>query len=604
LRNDDEVSGENLPQKDREIKIDLYNINLYCYTQRYELKKILFTFVVVFSLIALASSKAADQYRSNALQITSKSNTSTDCSGNVTNISIENIVGGVGLTGVVRNNGGVTLNNLTVSINMTTGSFVRLKTTSFSIQTLAINESTELRIQLFGIGLGKLTPLPEISIIVKSSESVQKEVQIVTMIFGPFTKIITTYIKGEAFNGYTLFSPEYSKKAFLMDKQGKIVHTWESSYIQGLGLLLLENGDLLRTALLYNNPVFIAGGATGGVELFNWNGSILWHYNYSNDQHCLHHDIEILPNGHILMVGWEYKTAEEAIAAGRNPDTLPVGELWPDHVIEVERTGPFGGTIVWEWHTWDHLIQDFNPVKENYGVVKEHPELIDINYGTDIGKERADWNHINSIDYNEKYDQILLSAHNQHEIWIIDHSTTTEESAGHTGGNSGNGGDLLYRYGNPETYGAGTSNDQRLFGQHDAQWIPEGSPGEGNILIFNNGEGRPDGQYSSVDELIPPVDDNGFYYLEPGLAYGPKELVWSYTAENPFDFYAGYLSSAQRLPNGNTLVCDGDHGEFFEVTSEKKTVWKYHNTIPNPIANQVFKILCYPPDYPGLNYLS
>jgi hypothetical protein len=385
-----------------------------------------------------------------------------------------------------------------------------------------------------------------------------------------------------------------------MDKQGTIVHTWESDYIQGLGLLLLENGDLLRTALLCNNPVFTAGGETGGVELFNWNGTKLWQYNYSNNQHCLHHGIDVLPNGHILMVGWEYKTAEEAIAAGRNPDNLPAGELWPDHVIEVERKGPSEGIIVWEWHVWDHLIQDFDPTKENYGGVEQHPELIDINYGDIEGKDLADWNHINSIDYNEEYDQILLSARHQHEIWVIDHSTTTQEAAGHVGGKSGKGGDLLYRYGNPEIYRAGGNSDRRLFGQHDAQWIPAGYPGEGHILIFNNGQGRPEGQYSSIDEIIPPVDENGSYYREPGSAYGPEEPIWSYTTDNPLDFYAGYLSGTQRLPNGDTLICDGDHGVFFEVTQEKKTVWKYHNTIPTPLTNQVFKILCYAPDYPGL----
>lgn len=368
-------------------------------------------------------------------------------------------------------------------------------------------------------------------------------------------------------------------------------------------MLLLENGDLLRTVLPFNNPVFIAGGVTGGVERFTWNGTLLWQYNYSDSQHCLHHGIDVLPNGHILMVAWEYKTAEEATTAGRNPESLPAGELWPDHVIEVEPTGPTQGTIVWEWHVWDHLVQDFDPTKENYGDVGQHPELVDINYGDIEGKERADWNHINSVDYNAEFDQILLSARYQHEIWVIDHSTTTEEAAGHSGGRSGKGGDLLYRWGNPETYGAGDLGDRRLFAQHDAQWIPAGCPGEGHILVFNNGQGRPEGQFSSVDELIPPVEENGSYDMTPGSSFGPDEPVWSYTAEHPFDFYAGYLSGAQRLPNGNTLICNGDRGSFFEVTQGKKTVWNYYNTIPTPLTNQVFNILCYPPDYPGLRYL-
>lgn len=564
------------------------------------MKRIVFIVLASFMVISYIPLRGMPLHNSTIVEHTNQSFSSAVFFGNVTNISIEKIVDGFGITLLIKNNGGVHLKNLSVTIDKTIVSFVFLKTRSFSIPSLDINESIEIPIRICGISLGKITALPEITVVVRTTRGIQKEVRITTKVFGPFTKIISIYFIDDAFNGYTLFSPEYSTKTFLINKQGEIVHTWVSDYVQGLGLLLLENGDLLRTTLPYTNPVFIAGGVTGGVELYNWSGTMVWQYNYSNAQHCLHHNIDVLPNGHILMVGWEYKTGEEAIAAGRNPDMLPAGELWPDHVIEVERTGPSDGRIVWEWHVWDHLIQDFDPLQENYGGVEQHPELVDINYGDIVGKELADWNHINSVDYNEEVDQILLSARNQHEIWVIDHSTTTEEAAGHTGGRSGRGGDLLYRYGNPATYRVGNSSDQRFFGHHDAQWIQAGCPGEGHILVFNNGAGRPQGQYSSVEEFIPPVDANGSYYLEPGLAYGPTEPVWIYTAEDPYDFFAGYLSSAQRLPNGNTLICDGDHGVFSEVTLKKKMVWMYQNTIPTPLTNQVFKILCYAPDYPGL----
>jgi hypothetical protein len=266
----------------------------------------------------------------------------------------------------------------------------------------------------------------------------------------------------------------------------------------------------------------------------------------------------------------------------------------PDHVIEVKPTGPTTGDIVWEWHLWDHLIQDFDPRQNNYGVVTDHPELVDINFG----KENMDWNHINSIDYNEEFDQIILSSYGQDEIWIIDHSTTTEEAAGHTGGNSGKGGDILYRWGNPQAYRAGDLNDKKLFGQHDAQWIESGCPGEGNILVFNNGENRPNGKYSSIDEIVPPVDANGSYFYTPGNAYGPEEPIWIYTAENPTDFYSYRLSGAHRIPNGNTLVCDGPHGYFFEVTLDKELVWEYTNPYPSPLINQVFKIRHYEKNEP------
>jgi len=193
-----------------------------------------------------------------------------------------------------------------------------------------------------------------------------------------------------------------------------------------------------------------------------------------------------------------------------------------------------------------------------------------------------DWNHTNSIAYNAQLDQIALSVLGFNEIWIIDHSTNSKHAAGHTGGKSGKGGDLLYRWGNPRAYGAGTAADQHLFAQHDVQWIQHGLKGAGNLLVFNNGRGRPDGNYSSVDEIVPPVDNNGRYMHKAKTAFGPAKPLWSYTASHKTDFYSGHVSGAQRLGNGNTLICAGESGTIFEVTPKKQVVWKYIN----PVAAQ------------------
>jgi len=396
---------------------------------------------------------------------------------------------------------------------------------------------------------------------------------------------------GEPFDGYTLFGPEASRYTFLLNIDGKIVYWWKSNYIQGLGMYLLENGNLLRLDLSYVHPCFRTGGFAGRVEKFDKKSNLLWEFEYSNEDHCSHHDIEPLPNGNVLMIAWEYKTKDEAIAAGRN---LNNGSsfLTPDHIIEVKPTEFSSGDIVWEWHVWDHLIQDYDPTKENYGEVEDHPELIDINY--DIDYSISDWNHINSIDYNEELDQILLSVKFFDEIWVIDHSTTTEEAAGHTGGKSGKGGDLLYRWGNPRAYRAGTESDQKFFSQHGANWIEKGCPGEGNILVFNNGVER---GYSSVDEIVPPLDNDGNYIYTPGEAYGPDEQIWIYTKNN---LWSTLLSNAQRLPNGNTLICSSDQGLFLEVTPEKDIVWQYKNYLPTPFSKDVARIYRYPKDYPGI----
>ncbi len=400
--------------------------------------------------------------------------------------------------------------------------------------------------------------------------------------------------------GYTLFSPLRSAKTYLIDMQGNVVHSWKSDAPPGQTVYLLDNGHLLRCEHTGGNRAFHGGGIGGRIRQFDWDGNVVWGFVYSNSKHCQHHDIEPLPNGNVLVLAWESKTRAEAIAAGRDPELTGREGLWPDHIIEVKPSGSSGGTIVWEWHVWDHLIQDYDSTKANYGKVAEHPELIDINYaggGMRLSREQrmrleslgylppspnrrprgghADWNHTNSIDYNAELDQIILSVLSFNEVWIIDHGTTTKEAAGHAGGKHGKGGDLLYRWGNPKTYRAGTPADQQLFAQHDARWIPPGHPGAGHVLIFNNGRGRPGGDHSSVDEIVLPLDAEGRYARKPGTAFGPARPVWSYTSPRQADFFAGHISGAQRLPNGNTLICSGEQGQLFEVNAKGKTVWKY-----------------------------
>jgi len=377
--------------------------------------------------------------------------------------------------------------------------------------------------------------------------------------------------------GQFIFAPTQSTTTYLVNADGSVNHSWPAEEYPGESVYLLDDGSIMRTEKLS----LAGGGAGGGVQRIAWDGEVLWDFEYYTSNYLSHHDIEPLPNGHVLMIAWEYKTRNEAIDAGRDPNYLQGNTLKSCHIIEVEPTGPYSGDIVWKWHVWDHLIQDFDPTKDNYGVVEDHPELVDLNFGT----VRPDWLHSNSIDYHEYFDQILLSSRNFNEIWVIDHSTTTEEAAGHTGGNSGKGGDILYRWGNPQAYGAGGSNDREFFVQHDARWIEEDCPGEGNIIVFNNGDNRPGGSYTSIDEIVPPVDEFGHYYLEPGSAYGPEEQIWKYDC----NFFTSHLGGVQRISNGNTIICDAPAGEFIEVTPEKVIVWNYENPYPSSWRNSVFK---------------
>ena len=388
--------------------------------------------------------------------------------------------------------------------------------------------------------------------------------------------------------GQILFAPMQSTFTYLLDSNKEINHTWPCSYTPGEAVYLLDDGSILRTIKISLS----AGGAGGGLQRITWEGDLIWDFRYYTNNYLSHHDIEPLPNGNILMIAWETKTRADAIDAGKDPNKLFGNSFWPDHVIEVEPTGPTSGDIVWEWHAWDHLIQDYDSGKKNYGVVEDHPELIDINFGSSSN----DWLHTNSVDYNEEFDQILLSVHNFNEIWVIDHSTTSQEAAGHTGGNSGMGGDLLYRWGNPRSYKTGTITDQKFYGQHCASWVEPGCPGEGNILVFNNGFGRPGVDYTSIDEIEPPVDESGNYELTSGEPYEPEDQIWIYDT----DFYAWFIGGAQRMPNGNTLICTGPFGKILDVTYDKDIIWQYQNTYPNPSQNNLFDIKYYPPEAPPI----
>ncbi|MEO0775719.1 MAG: aryl-sulfate sulfotransferase [Bacteroidota bacterium] len=342
------------------------------------------------------------------------------------------------------------------------------------------------------------------------------------------------------------------------------------------------------------------------MEQYSWEGNLQWFYEYSTETLHQHHDVEPLPNGNVLILAWEQKTREEAIAAGRDPDRLDLDGIWLEHIVELRPVGAGPAEIVWEWNAWDHLIQDYDPERDHFGIVRDHPERIDFNFRNDFGGE--DWLHANSIAYNAELDQIAISIRNWDEFWIIDHSTSTEEAAASTGGRWGKGGDLLYRWGNPFTYDRGTMEDRRLFGQHSVYWIEADRPDGGKLMVFNNGRSRPEGDFSTVEIIAPPVDAEGRYLLAPGESYGPEAPDWSYGDSESERFFSARISGAQRLPNGNTLICSGTNGRFFEVGPDRQQVWEYINPVRQggpipqgyPIAgNAAFRVTRYPADYPA-----
>lgn len=404
----------------------------------------------------------------------------------------------------------------------------------------------------------------------------------------------------QAFDGYTLFECNFSGpsnyRTYLIDNCGDTVHSWQHVRKSGLVVKLLENGNLLRAAHEFN-PTINAGGTGGYVQLIDWDNNVLWEYKVSSPTIQSHHDVEYMPNGNVLILAWEKKNYATCIQNGRNPALLPDSVIWTEKLLEVQPIGSDSGVVVWQWDAFDHLIQDYDSTKPNYGVVADHPELLNFNY-TGWSGAGKDWLHANSINYNPTLDQIAMSFRTMHEIYIIDHSTTTAQASSHSGGARGKGGDFLYRWGNPEVYGrASGPASHYLWAQHDCHWIPAGRPDAGKIMIFNNGTSRDTISYSSVDIINPPVDSAGNYVIASGSAFAPALPEWSYTAPLKQSFYAAFISGAQRLSNGNTLIDSGTRGRFFEINSSDSIVWEYINPVTSTgILNQYDQVPSFPVD--------
>jgi len=463
-----------------------------------------------------------------------------------------------------------------------------------------------------------------------------------------------------AFDGLTIIQPLRSKDVHLVDMDGKVVHTWKTAYPPGAWLHFMPNGNLLRGGHKEDQARFHGGGVGGVIQELDWDGKVVWEFELATDERRLHHDFVPLPNGNLLAIAWEYHAKEEAIAHGRDAEKAEDVGLWPDMILEVKPAKTRGGEIVWSWHAWDHLVQDRDPAKPGYGKLDQFPGRIDINAdhryekkeetpeekkkredlaaqmkklgytGGDAGdappdggppkdgkpggppppqEPSGDFMHTNAVAYLPIEDLIVFSSPHLSELFVIDHSTTTKEAAGDTGGRRGHGGELLWRWGNPRNYGMGTAGDQKSFYQHDPEWIPGRTEGELRILFFNNVNKKAgEKDFSSVDELVLPfVQEKGFV-RDANKAFGPKELVWSYS--DPGNFLSEFISGAQRLPNGDTLICEGKAGRVFEVTENGRTVWEYLNPLGGELEpskqggkappHALFRAVRIPKNHPGL----
>lgn len=405
--------------------------------------------------------------------------------------------------------------------------------------------------------------------------------------------------------GYTLVYPHNQPHARLLDACGEVVHMWTNDSLRrpGNSAYLTPMGNLVwahRPAAFLGDAIW-AGGGGAVIEARSWENEVLWSYELNDSTGRLHHDFALTQSGTVLAIAWERIDSLEAIEAGRNPALLEDGELWSERIIELQPNESGGADVIWQWRAWDHLVQDFDSTKLNYGTIADAPQRINVNFGTPSA-EAPDWLHMNSIDFHGGLNQILVSVPTFDELWIIDKS---EPDAG-----------LIWRWGNPEAYGQGVSEDQELHYQHAATWLDapyhQGSPDFGKIGVFNNRNPGATGPYSSVHLLNPTWNPADSSYALIGNTFGPETFDWSWTAPVPTDFFSSGLSNFERLPNGNNLILGGRTGEIFEFTPQGDTAWYYRLPIQSgePVeqgtelginANLLFRAVRYPEQYPAFN---
>jgi len=437
-----------------------------------------------------------------------------------------------------------------------------------------------------------------------------------------------------ASNGYTLFASRGA--SYLVDMKGHVVHTWRI----GTTPRLLDNGNLLDATK--DDP-----SGFGGFRELDWDGNVVWEYNEKRPGYAPHHDWVRVFNKKLgayttIYIANKSITHEQAIAAGADPRRGHYDGAQMDAIVEVDTNGK----VIWEWWFLDHVVQDDNPDWPNYAgpgkTVADFPGRIDINMpGHPL---KRDWLHCNSMDYNAELGHIVTNSV-QGEFYVIDHDGTfvandPQQSIELAAGPAG---DFLYRFGDPARYQQGdppwiqdnwnsaNTGHKQIGGSHDVQWIKPGLPGAGHFLIFNNGQYLFDRtSQSSILEIDGFLDeqgrDAGRYVNPPDAGYNQVEyhhdthkprrqisrpVVWSCLSKSPQGFFSHIGSGAQRLPNGNTLICAMTEGHFFEVTADGELVWEYINPVtPDgpvkvlrdslPMTNAVFRAYRYRSDHPAL----
>lgn len=346
----------------------------------------------------------------------------------------------------------------------------------------------------------------------------------------------TIYKPDKCCSGYTLSWKWNTVKLF--DMNGRIVNEWK-----------VANEDLpgvSRARLLENGNVLVQRGAMHGtdglLEEYDWDGNVTWqwipeggmpHTNLLGP----HHDVFRKPDGNTLTICRE--AVPEEMLDGIEEPSWRGQPIYGDAIVEVDPSG----NVVWLWHSHDHLDL-------NHKRLIASPEW----RAGKLNSTICDWTHVNTVQAipeNKWFDQgderfrpgnVLISPRQLDTAYLIDRETQK----------------IVWEY-SGDYFGG-------LSGQHEPHMIEKGLPGEGNILIFDNGAS--------------PWNDLGHAGASYVLEVDPttNEVVWVY--DDWLNFHSSYTSSAQRLTNGNTLICESACNRLFEVTPDCEIVWEHIEGTP------------------------
>jgi len=391
----------------------------------------------------------------------------------------------------------------------------------------------------------------------------------------------TIYYPEKCWNGYTLFQSELHQKnsrgAVLIDMNGNVVNRWQG--LDGFPNKMLPDGHIMGSTGVRNMKY----GYQDMVDLVevDWEGKVVWKfdkYEMVKDPRQKprwmarqHHDYqrEGNPVGYYVP-GMEAKNGGKTLVlCHKNLKGSRISDkpLVDDTIIEVDRQGK----ITWEWICSEHFEEmGFSPRAKT--SLKRNPGM------KPAGGGMGDWMHMNSMSTlgpNKLYDSGDKRFQPDNIIWDGRQTNITTIIARKTG-------KIVWQMGPDFTSNKALRKIGQIIGQHHAHLIPRGLPGEGNILVFDNGGAA---GYGAPNPTSPDGTDNAKRDFSRVLEFDPitLEIKWQYPAPGPGmnRLYSSFVSSAQRLPNGNTMITEGNGGRIIEVTAAGETVWEYVSPYPH-----------------------